>query len=147
MPVKPQERQITSCRARAGQHARPSHKHCKACAKHAHAPHIGAHACLYGFHGVEFSNQPVPVQLNNKLKQQAMAPVKPQERRSRRGHALCVGYRCIPVYTPGAGPHTTNTASGPMVHECAHKFLICVLFVYFYNKVIGLCLLCTTLFK
>jgi hypothetical protein len=38
VPVKPQLRQITSCRARAGQHARPSHKHCKACAKHAHAP-------------------------------------------------------------------------------------------------------------
>ena len=38
--VKPQERQITSCRARAGQHARPSHKHCKACAKHAHAPYV-----------------------------------------------------------------------------------------------------------
>ena len=38
MPVKPQERQITSCRARGGQHARPSHKHCKPCAKHAEAP-------------------------------------------------------------------------------------------------------------
>ena len=24
--------------ARAGQHARPTHKHCKACANHAHAP-------------------------------------------------------------------------------------------------------------
>ena len=33
-----QERQITSCINRGGQHARPSHKHCKACAKHAHAP-------------------------------------------------------------------------------------------------------------
>ena len=33
-PVKPQLRQITSCRARAGQHARPSHKHCKVCANH-----------------------------------------------------------------------------------------------------------------
>ena len=29
MPVTPQERQITSCMARAGQHAHPSHKHCK----------------------------------------------------------------------------------------------------------------------
>ena len=38
VPVKPQERQITSCMARAGQHARPSHKHCKPCAKHACAP-------------------------------------------------------------------------------------------------------------
>jgi len=38
--VKPQLRQITSCMARAGQHARPSHKHCKACAKHAHAPYV-----------------------------------------------------------------------------------------------------------
>ena len=36
MPVTPQERQITSCRARAGQHARPSHKHCKACDKYAY---------------------------------------------------------------------------------------------------------------
>jgi hypothetical protein len=35
--VTPQERQITSCRAGGGQHARPSHKHCKACAKHAQA--------------------------------------------------------------------------------------------------------------
>jgi hypothetical protein len=30
--------QITSCTARAGQHARPLHKHCKPCANHAHAP-------------------------------------------------------------------------------------------------------------
>ena len=39
MPVNPQERQITSCRARAGQHARPSHKYCKVCANHAYALH------------------------------------------------------------------------------------------------------------
>ena len=30
VPVTPQERQITSCMARGGQHARPPHKHCKA---------------------------------------------------------------------------------------------------------------------
>jgi hypothetical protein len=49
VPVKPQERQITSCMARTGQHARPSHKHCKACAKHAHAPRPRARTCLHGF--------------------------------------------------------------------------------------------------
>ena len=70
VPVKPQERQITSCRARGGQHARPSHKHRKACAKHAHAPPPRFCACLHDFHLVEFSHQPVPVQLNNELKQQ-----------------------------------------------------------------------------
>ena len=57
--TKPQERQITSCRARAGQHARLSHKHCKACAKHAHAPPPRAFTCLHDFHLVEFSHQPV----------------------------------------------------------------------------------------
>ena len=50
VPVKPQERQITSCRARGGQHARLSHKHCKPCAKHAHAPlprgRIRLHVCI-----------------------------------------------------------------------------------------------------
>jgi hypothetical protein len=70
VPVNPQERQITSCRARAGQHARPSHKHCKACAKHAHAPRPRVCACLHDFNLVEFSHQPVPFQLNNDLKQQ-----------------------------------------------------------------------------
>ena len=53
VPVKPQERQII---ARAGQHARPSHKHCKPCAKHAHAPHTRARTRLYDFHLVEFSH-------------------------------------------------------------------------------------------
>jgi hypothetical protein len=38
----PPERQITSCITRAGQHARPSHKHCKACVNHAHATQIRA---------------------------------------------------------------------------------------------------------
>jgi hypothetical protein len=46
VPVTPQERQITSCRARAGQHARPSHKHCKACANHAYAPWSRVHTGL-----------------------------------------------------------------------------------------------------
>ena len=59
VPVKPQERQITSCRARAGQHARPSHKHCKACAKHAHALPPRHCTRLQDFHLVEFSYQPV----------------------------------------------------------------------------------------
>ena len=54
VPVKPQERQITSCRARGGQHARPSHKHCKACAKHAHAPRSRVCTGLHDFHLVEF---------------------------------------------------------------------------------------------
>jgi hypothetical protein len=61
-PVKPPERQITSCRARAGQHARPSHKHCKACVTHAHAPPPRVCTCLHDFRLVEFSHQPVPVQ-------------------------------------------------------------------------------------
>ena len=55
---------------RAGQHARPSHKHCKACTKNARAPRPRARTRLYDFHWVRFSNQPLPVQLNNKLKQQ-----------------------------------------------------------------------------
>ena len=70
VPVKPQLRQITSCRARGGQHARPSHKHCKPCAKHAHAPWPRARTRLHDFHLVEFSHQPVPSQRNNNLKQQ-----------------------------------------------------------------------------
>ena len=60
MPVKPQLRQITSCRARAGQHARPSHKHCKPCAKHAHAISI-----LWNFH-----TNPYHPSKNYELKQQ-----------------------------------------------------------------------------
>ena len=62
VPVKSQLRQITSCMARGGQHARPSHKHCKACAKHAHAPRPRVHTGLHDFHLVEFSYQPVPSQ-------------------------------------------------------------------------------------
>ena len=68
MPVKPQERQITSCRARAGQHASSSHKHCKPCAKHTYAPRPRARACLCGSHRVEKLNQ--PVYMNIKLKPQ-----------------------------------------------------------------------------
>ena len=68
--MKPQERQITSCLRRTGQHARPSRKHCKACATHGHAPPLRARTCRYKFHQVEFSNHPVPVHRNNKLKQQ-----------------------------------------------------------------------------
>ena len=56
------KRQITSWRARAGQHARPSHKHCKPCAKHAHTPSSGARTRLHDFHPVQFSHQPVPSQ-------------------------------------------------------------------------------------
>ena len=70
MPVKPQERQITSCINRAGQHARPSHKHCKPCAKHAHPPPPRVNTRLSDFHLVEFSHQPVPEPVNNELKQQ-----------------------------------------------------------------------------
>ena len=70
-PANPQERQITSCMARAGQHARPSHKHCKACAKHVYAPWPRVHTGLHDFHRVEFSHQPVPSQLHNVLKQQS----------------------------------------------------------------------------
>ena len=47
-----------------------SHKHCKVCAKHAHAPPPRARTCLHDFHLVEFSHQPVPVQWNNNSKQQ-----------------------------------------------------------------------------
>ena len=52
------------------QHARPSHKHCKPCAKHAHAPRPRARTRFCDFHLVEFSHRPVPSQWNNKLKQQ-----------------------------------------------------------------------------
>jgi hypothetical protein len=65
--VKPQLRQITSCRARAGQHARPSHKHCKPCAKHAHAPPPRVRTCLRDFHLVEFSYQPVPFSVKQRV--------------------------------------------------------------------------------
>ena len=44
--------------ARAGQHVRLSHKHCKPCAKHARAPPPRARTCLNDFHLVEFSHQP-----------------------------------------------------------------------------------------
>jgi hypothetical protein len=37
-------------------------KHCKPCAKHAHAPPPRARACLHDFHLVEFSHRPVPGQ-------------------------------------------------------------------------------------
>jgi hypothetical protein len=70
VPVKPQERQITSCRARAGQHARLSHKHCKACAKHARAPPPRACTCLHDFHLVEFFTPTRTIPVNNELKQQ-----------------------------------------------------------------------------
>jgi hypothetical protein len=59
VPVKPQLRQITSCRARAGQHARPSHKHCKPCAKHAIAQQPRARIRLHRVHRVNNANQPV----------------------------------------------------------------------------------------
>ena len=69
--MKPQERQITRCRTRAGQHARSSHKHCKPCAKHAHAPPPRYCTRLHDLHLVEFSHQPVPFPSeNNELKQQ-----------------------------------------------------------------------------
>ena len=61
---------ITSCMAMARQHARPSHKHCKACANHAHAPPPRDRTCLRNFHLLEFSYRPVPSQSNNELKQQ-----------------------------------------------------------------------------
>jgi hypothetical protein len=72
--VKPPERQITSCRARGGQHARSSHKHCKPCAKHAYAPPPRARTCLYDFRPVESSHQPVhvPFPVNIKWKQQGV---------------------------------------------------------------------------
>ena len=66
-PVKPQERQITSCLRRAEQHARPSHKHCKACGTHAYAPPLRARTRLQGFCSVENSNQPVPVPVTQRI--------------------------------------------------------------------------------
>jgi len=51
------EWEITSCRAWAGQHAHPSHKHCKPCAKHAHASPSRGRTCVHDFHLVEFSHQ------------------------------------------------------------------------------------------
>ena len=63
-------RQITSCLGRDGQHARRTCKHCKPCAKHAHAPPPRARTRLYKFHSVGNSHQPVPVHINNDLKQQ-----------------------------------------------------------------------------
>ena len=66
-PVKPQERQITSCLGRDGQHARPSHKHCKACANHAYVPPPRARTCLHKFHSVGNTNQPVPVPVTQRV--------------------------------------------------------------------------------
>ena len=43
---------------RAGQNTRPSQKHCKACAIHAHASPPHACAPLYNFRHVKFSNHP-----------------------------------------------------------------------------------------
>ena len=62
--------QITSCLGSDGQHARPSRKHCKPCAKHAYDAPLRARARLYKFHSVGNSIQPVPVHMNNDLKQQ-----------------------------------------------------------------------------
>ena len=56
--------------ARAGQHAHPSHKHCKPCANHAYAPWPRVNTSLHDFHLMEFSHQPVLSQLHNELKQQ-----------------------------------------------------------------------------
>ena len=65
------KRQITSWRARTGQHARPSHKHRKACANHAHAPLPRARIRLHDFHLVEFSHRPTyHPSKNYELKQQ-----------------------------------------------------------------------------
>ena len=80
VPVKPQERQITRCRARGGQHARPSYKHCKACAKHAHAPRPRVHTGLHDFHLVELSYQPVLSQWTTSCNNRVTVPVKPPER-------------------------------------------------------------------
>jgi hypothetical protein len=38
---------ILSCMERTGQNTRPSHKHCKPCAKHAHAPRSRVHTHWY----------------------------------------------------------------------------------------------------
>ena len=51
-------------------HARRSRKHCKACAKHAHAPRPRARARLHGIHSVGNSNQHLPVRWTNNFKQQ-----------------------------------------------------------------------------
>jgi hypothetical protein len=56
--VKPQERQITSCMARGGQHVHPSHKHCKPCAKDAHAPRPRAFTCTLAASGFVWLCQP-----------------------------------------------------------------------------------------
>jgi hypothetical protein len=70
---------ITSCMAMARQHARPSHKHCKACAKHAHAPPPRARTRLRDFHPVEFSHRPVPVSSQTTSRNNRVTvPVKPQ---------------------------------------------------------------------
>ena len=79
VPVTPQERQITSCRARASKHAYPPHKHCKACANHAHAPRPRACTGLHDFHLVESSYQPVPVNITS-CNNRVTVPVTPQDR-------------------------------------------------------------------
>ena len=108
---------LSSCQlrvalARAGQHARPSHKRCKACAKHVNAPLPRKHTRLHGLHPVEISNQPVPVQLNNKLKQQVMA-VKPQERKLGQGNT-----RAHRTNTAKRAPKTRVHRDHVLVHVC-----------------------------
>ena len=49
---------------------RRSRKHCKPCAKHAHAPPPRARTRLHKFHSVGNSNQHLPVQCNNELNRQ-----------------------------------------------------------------------------
>jgi len=56
--------------AKNGQDARRTHKHCKACAKHAHALPPRARTCLHDFHLVEFSHHPVPPSRTSPVKQQ-----------------------------------------------------------------------------
>ena len=59
---------ITSCLGSDGQHAPRTHKHCRPCARHAHATPLRARTRLHGFHSVGISIQPVPPQFQNKRK-------------------------------------------------------------------------------
>jgi hypothetical protein len=69
--------------ARAGQHARPTHKHCKPCANHVHAPLSRACTGLHDFHLVEFSRAkvgallegPHPCQIDHRRLQQGLQPL------------------------------------------------------------------------
>ena len=123
-PLKPQENeQITSCLGSDGQHARPSCKHCKACAKHAHAPPPRARTRLYKFHSVGISHQPLPVQCNNDLKQQRGGAAE-----TSRNDKLRVAWERLGNTRAGRA-NTANRAPHMLTHHHHVRVHVCTSFI------------------